>query len=59
MVTHLSKSHPKFQGAKTKVSAEKTVHILSGAVRGFKIVAKDVPEIRSLIKELLILLLGD
>jgi hypothetical protein len=33
--------------------------ILSGAVRGFKVVAKDVPEIRSLIKELLILLLDD
>jgi AcrR family transcriptional regulator len=53
------KSHSKFQSAKTKVSAEKTAHILSGAVRGFKIVAKDAPEIRSLIKELLILLLDD
>jgi len=53
------KSHPKFQGAKTKVSAEKTAHILSGAVRGFKIVAKDVAEIRSLIKELLMLILDD
>jgi len=53
------KSHSKFQGAKTKVSAEKTAHILSGAVRGFKIVAKDVHEIRSLIKELLTLSLDD
>jgi AcrR family transcriptional regulator len=53
------KSHSKFQSSKTKISAEKTAHILSGAVRGFKIVAKDGPEIRSLIKELLILLLGD
>ena len=51
------KSHAKFQSAKTRVSAEKTARILSGAVRGFKIVAKDVPEIRSLIEELLILLL--
>jgi AcrR family transcriptional regulator len=51
------KSHPKFQSARPKVSAEKTVRILTGAVRGFKIVAKDVPEIRSLIEELLILLL--
>jgi AcrR family transcriptional regulator len=53
------KSHSRFQGAKTKVSAEKTAHILSGAVRGFKIVAKDVTEIRSMIKELLILVLED
>jgi AcrR family transcriptional regulator len=53
------KSHSKFQTAKTKVSAEKTARILSGAVRGFKIVAKDAHEIRSLIKELLILLLDD
>jgi len=51
------KSHSKFQSAKTKVSAEKTAHILSGAVRGFKITAKDAPEMRSLIKDLLILLL--
>lgn len=51
------KSHSKFHNAKTKVSAEKTAHVLSGAVRGFKIIAKDVPEIRSLIKDLLILLL--
>jgi len=50
-------SHPKFQSAKTKVSAEKTSYILSGAVRGFKMVAKDAAEIRSLIQELLILLL--
>jgi AcrR family transcriptional regulator len=53
------KSHPKFKSAKSKVSAEKTAHVLSGAVRGFKIVAKDAAEIRSLIKELLILLLDD
>jgi AcrR family transcriptional regulator len=53
------KSHPNFQSAKPKISAEKTAHILSGAVRGFKIVAKDAAEIRSLIRELLILLLDD
>jgi len=53
------KSHSKFKSAKTKISAEKTARILSGAVRGFKVVAKDVLEIRSLIKELLILLLDD
>jgi AcrR family transcriptional regulator len=53
------KSHPRFKSAKTKVSAEKAAHILSGAARGFKIVAKDASEIRSLIKELLVLLLDD
>jgi AcrR family transcriptional regulator len=53
------KSHSKFQGAKMKVSAEKTAHLLSSAVRGFKVAAKDAAEIRSLVKELLILLLDD
>jgi len=52
------KSHSKFQGAQAKVSAEKTARILSGAVRGFKSVAKDASDIRSLIKGLLILLLN-
>ena len=51
------KSHSKFRSAKPRVSAEKTARILSGAVRGFKIVAKDVPELRALVNELLILLL--
>jgi len=50
------KSHSKFQSGKTRISAEKTVRILSGAVRGFKVIAKDAPEIRSLIKDFLILL---
>jgi AcrR family transcriptional regulator len=53
------KSHSGFQSAEPKVSAEKTAHILSSAVRGFKIAAKDAPEIRSMIEELLILLLND
>jgi AcrR family transcriptional regulator len=51
------KSHSKFQGAKTKISAEKTAHLLSGAVRGFKVVAKDAREIRALVNDLLVLLL--
>jgi hypothetical protein len=51
------RSHSKFKSAKTKVSAEKTAHILSSAVRGFKVAAKDATEIRSLVRELLILLL--
>jgi hypothetical protein len=40
------------------ISAEKTAHVLSGAVRGFKISAKDPAGLRSLIKDLLILVLG-
>ncbi len=52
-------SHSKFQTGKTKVSVEKTAHILSSAVRGFKVAAKDAPEIRSMIRELLILTLDD
>jgi len=53
------RSHPKFQSPRTKVSAEKTARILSTAARGFKIVAKDSAEIRSLIKELLLLVFDD
>ena len=53
------KSHSKFQTGKTKVSVEKTSHILSSAARGFKVVAKDAPEIRSMIKDLLNLTLED
>jgi AcrR family transcriptional regulator len=53
------KSHSKFQTGKAKVSVEKTAHILSSAVRGFKVAAKDAPEIRSMIKELLNLTLDD
>ncbi len=59
MIVPVLKSHSKFQSPKPRVSAEKAAHVLSGAVRGFKIIAKDVPEIRSLIKDLLVLLLDD
>jgi len=59
MIVPVLKSHSKFQSARAKVSAEKTARILSGAVRGFKLVAKDAAEIRSLIKGLLVLLLDD
>jgi len=59
IIVPVLKSHSKFQSSKPKVSAEKTAHVLSGAVRGFKIIAKDISEIRSLIKDLLILLLDE
>jgi len=59
IIVPVLRSHPRFQGTRSKVSAEKTAHVLSGAVRGFKIVAKDVSEIRLLIKDILILLLEE
>ena len=53
------KSHVMFKTSKTKISAEKTAHVLSSAVRGFKVSARDPAGLRSLIKDLLILALGD
>jgi AcrR family transcriptional regulator len=53
------KSHITFQTSKTKISAEKTALVLSSSVRGFKVSAKDAAGLRSLIKDLLILALGD
>jgi AcrR family transcriptional regulator len=53
------KSHSMFQTSKIKISPEKMAHVLSSSVRGFKIAAKDVAGLRSLIKDLLILALGD
>ncbi len=52
------KSHIMFQTSKIKISAEKTAHVLSSSVRGFKVSAKDAAGLRSLIKDLLILVLG-
>ena len=51
------KSHSLFQTSKVKISAEKMAHVLSSSVRGFKITAKDSAGLRSLIKDLLILVL--
>jgi AcrR family transcriptional regulator len=59
MIVPVLKSHARFHSPKPRVSAEKTAQVLSGAVRGFKSVAKDVSEIRSLIRGLLILLLDE
>jgi len=53
------KSHVMFQGSRMKISAEKTAHVLSSAVRGFKVSARDAADLRSLIKDLLILALSD
>lgn len=53
------KTHIAFQTSKTRISAEKTAHVLSSSVRGFKVSARDAADLRSLIKDLLILALGD
>jgi len=53
------KSHVMFQTSKMKISAEKTAHVLSSAVRGFKSSAKDAAALRSMIKDLLMLAVGD
>jgi len=59
LLVPILKSHTMFQTSKIKVSAEKTAHVLSSSVRGFKSTAKDPAALRSLIKDLLILVLGD
>jgi len=53
------KSHSMFQTGKIKISAEKTAHVLASSVRGFKSAAKDAAGLRALIKDLLVLVLGD
>jgi AcrR family transcriptional regulator len=58
LLVPILKSHILFQTSKMKISAEKTAHVLSSSVRGFKISAKDPAGLRSLIKDLLILVLG-
>jgi hypothetical protein len=40
-------------GNKKPLSAEKTAHILTSAVRGFKLVAQSATELRKLIQDLL------
>jgi AcrR family transcriptional regulator len=53
------KSHIMFQTSKIMISADKTAHVLSSAVRGFKVSAKDAAGLRALIRDLLILALSD
>jgi hypothetical protein len=40
------------------LSAEKMAHILTGAVRGFKLVAKSATELRKLIRDLVVITLA-
>ena len=58
LLVPILKSHIMFETSKITISAEKTAHVLSCSVRGFKISAKDPAGLRSLIKDLLILVLG-
>jgi hypothetical protein len=48
----------KSTGNKKALSAEKMAHILTSAVRGFKLVAKSATELRKLIQDLLGIILA-
>jgi len=53
VLASILKGQAKSSGNKKALSAEKTAHILTSAVRGFKLVAKSAIELRQLIKDLL------
>jgi AcrR family transcriptional regulator len=59
IIVPILRSHSVFQNSKITISAEKAAHVISSSARGFKISAKDPAGLRSLIKDLLILTLGD
>jgi hypothetical protein len=52
------KGQVKSRGNKKALSAEKMAHILTSAVRGFKLVAKSAAELPKLIQELLGIILA-
>jgi AcrR family transcriptional regulator len=52
------RGHVKSSGNKKALSAEKMAHILTSAVRGFKLVAKSATELRKLIQDLLGIILA-
>jgi TetR/AcrR family transcriptional regulator of autoinduction and epiphytic fitness len=53
VLASILKGQVKSSGNKKALSAEKTAHILTSAVRGFKLVAQSAPELRKLIQDLL------
>jgi AcrR family transcriptional regulator len=53
VLASILKGQVRSSGNKKGLSAEKTAHILTSAVRGFKLVAKSATELRQLIKDLL------
>jgi TetR/AcrR family transcriptional regulator of autoinduction and epiphytic fitness len=58
VLASILKGHMKSTGNQKALSAEKMAHILTGAVRGFKLVAKSATELRKLIQDLLGIILA-
>jgi TetR/AcrR family transcriptional regulator of autoinduction and epiphytic fitness len=57
VLASILKGHVKSSGNKKALSAEKMAHILTSAVRGFKLVAKSATELRKLIRDLVVIIL--
>jgi TetR/AcrR family transcriptional regulator, regulator of autoinduction and epiphytic fitness len=57
ILASILKGHVKSSGNKKALSAEKMAHILTSAVRGFKLVAKSATELRKLIRDLVVIIL--
>jgi AcrR family transcriptional regulator len=53
VLASILKGHVQSRGNQKALSAEKTAHILTSAVRGFKLVAKSATELRKLIQDLI------
>jgi AcrR family transcriptional regulator len=58
VLASILKGHAKSSGNKKALSAEKMAHILTSAVRGFKLVAKSATELRKLIRDLVVIILA-
>jgi hypothetical protein len=58
VLASILKGHVNCSGNKKPLSAEKTAHILTSAVRGFKLVAKSATELRKLIRDLVVIILA-
>ncbi|NQX63073.1 TetR/AcrR family transcriptional regulator [Paenibacillus qinlingensis] len=53
VLTSILESQTKFAGSPNSLSPEKLAHLLTSALRGFKIVAKNSSELRQMIEDLL------
>ena len=58
VLASILKGHVNCRGNKKALSAKKMAHILTGAVRGFKLVAKSATELRKLIRDLVVIILA-
>jgi len=56
VLASILKGHMKSTGNQKALSAEKMAHILTSAVRGFKLVAKSATELRKLIRDLVVII---